>query len=116
MLAMNRFLHLSILFLFLQNSAIAQHGYLIGENIAVFYPADFDSAGNLPSMALINEPVITGDVLSTWAIRPEYYTANGKRSARIAYDSNTDLYGTGEGVGSIRRNGADLILWNTDNF
>src|SRR5205823_1904837 len=25
-------------------------------------------------------------------------------------------YGTGEGVGSIRRNGADLILWNTDNF
>jgi hypothetical protein len=35
-----------------------QKSYLVGDNVAVFYPAQFDSSAHLPSFALLAEPVI----------------------------------------------------------
>ncbi len=96
--------------------ASAQHSYLTGDRIAMFYPADFDSAANLPSLALEAEPAVVVELPDSWTMRPEYQKTAGKFSAKVSYDSGVDLYGMGEGVGPLRRNGADVICWNTDNF
>ena len=89
---------------------------LIGERIAVFYPKAFDAAGNLPSLALLNEPQAKGNIPSNWKVRPRFYAKNGKTYASVGIEAGTSLYGTGESVGKLLKNGSNSNLWNTDNY
>jgi alpha-glucosidase len=98
------------------NYSNAQKSFLVGDRIAMFYPQDFDSIRHLPSLALINEPVITGSVSKTWKIKPEFQIINGKSVAQFTLNGDFDLYGTGEVLGPLKRNGRDVLLWNTDNY
>ncbi len=89
---------------------------LIQNDIAVFYPADFDPSRQLPSFALENEPEEQGALPSSWSTRVHFSEAFGKSMAYVEIADGTDLYGTGEVTGELRRNGSSIELWNTDNY
>jgi alpha-glucosidase len=88
----------------------------IGERIVAFYPEDFVPSQTLPSLALLNEPDSLGTIPENWSVFPMFFKESGKNCASIETEEGTDLYGTGEVVGDLRRNGTDVILWNTDNY
>jgi alpha-glucosidase len=100
----------------------AEHGisqvYSQGDSLTVFYPDNFDSSQTLPSLAIINEPAVTAGMPAGWTLIPEFYfdTASNASCSRIAIEKGTDLYGTGEVTGSLRRNNTEVYLWNLDNF
>ncbi|HIB38523.1 MAG TPA: alpha-glucosidase [Mesonia sp.] len=105
---------ISILFLSVSNIQ-AQSSFLAEKDIAVFYPKDFDSVQTLPSLAIIHPLKRKMNLPTDWKTIPIFKTINGKNSIEIQYEKSTDLYGTGEVTGSLRRNGKEITLWNTDN-
>ena len=90
--------------------------YSCGEGIAIFYPAGFDRAAMLPSFSLVKEPAYSGALPRDWRIIPLFSVEDGKSVVTIAVDTNADLYGTGEVVGPLRRNGTRVETWNLDNY
>lgn len=113
---------LPLLFLFLIcsiqfNMLNAQpEGELIGDRVVAFYPENFVASQTLPSFALVEEPDSIGPVPVGWSIIPEFYEESGLNCARIPFPDDVDLYGTGEVVGPLKRNGTEVIMWNTDNY
>jgi len=89
---------------------------LIGNNISVFYPSNYDAGSNQPSFALLKEPKRTGNIPVNWDIKPEFYTKGSKTYATLSISKGTSLYGTGETKGTLIRNGENITLWNTDNY
>lgn len=94
----------------------SQQSFLYGKDAAVFYPAGFDSARMMPSMALIKELNSKGRIPAKWAIKPVFSKEDGRNIITISLDKNTDLYGNGEVVGNLKRNGAAFTTWNSDNY
>lgn len=92
------------------------HGELVGDRIVAFYPDDFIPSQTLPSFALVEEPDSIGDVPDGWEIFPEFFQQGNIQHAEIPYPENVDLYGTGEVVGPLRRNGTEVTMWNTDSY
>ena len=88
---------------------------LVSERTAVFYPEDFDPSQSLPSVALAQEPVAQGPVPTDWVIRPHFGATDAGHAVTVEVAPSTDLYGTGEVTGPLRRNGTVTELWNTDN-
>lgn len=98
-------------------SCSADHrSYSCGAGIAVFYPETFDSVGLLPSLALVAEPARVGNLPRRWQIKPRFSVEEGVNVIAIPVGKETDLYGTGEVVGPLRRNGATIATWNLDNY
>ncbi|MDT0676694.1 TIM-barrel domain-containing protein [Autumnicola musiva] len=95
---------------FSQSASITEPG------VAIFYPADFDSIKTLPSLAVIKDLPKRDSLPADWAVRPEYFQVDGRNAVRFNLDEDIDLYGTGEVIGDLRRNGTDVTLWNTDNY
>ncbi|WP_373056489.1 TIM-barrel domain-containing protein [Zunongwangia sp. H14] len=95
---------------FSQSASITEPG------VAVFYPADFDSIRTLPSLAIIKELPKRDSLPQDWSVRPNFVKIEGKNAVRFNLDEEIDLYGTGEVIGDLRRNGTDVTLWNTDNY
>jgi alpha-glucosidase len=93
----------------------AQESYLVEKDIAVFYPPNFDAAQTLPSVAVIAPLNNKGTLPKNWKTVPEFKLLGGKSIMEVRYDEGTDLYGTGEVTGSLRRNDKNITLWNTDN-
>jgi alpha-glucosidase len=91
-------------------------GTLIGDRMVAFYPEGFIPSETLPSMALLAEPDSIGEVPVGWTIFPEFFIEDSKNCASIITEEDVDLYGTGEVTGDLRRNGTNVILWNTDNY
>lgn len=89
---------------------------LIKENVAVFYPENFDADANLPSFALLEEPTEIGALPDAWQDKVEFSSAFGLSMARVGVASTTNLYGGGEALGGLARKGSSQMLWNTDNF
>jgi len=89
---------------------------LIGNNVAVFYPPDFNPKESLPSFAVLNEPKEEGPLPESWKMKVEFSKAFGKTMAYIKTDPQTDLYGTGETTGTLLKNSSSHVLWNTDNL
>ncbi|MBN1901837.1 DUF5110 domain-containing protein [Candidatus Sumerlaeota bacterium] len=87
----------------------------IDKDIAIFYPERFKASDTLPSFALIKEPETMERLPDDFPVKVNFYKALDKNCAYIPIDDDTSLYGTGEVTGSLRRNGAARILWNTDN-
>ena len=48
--------------------------------------------------------------------RPAFATIQGRHSVTIDIAEGTDLYGTGEVPGALRRNGSRTVAWNTDAY
>jgi alpha-glucosidase len=92
--------------------------YSQGDSLAIFYPNNFDSTGTLPSLAIINEPIVTPGLPANWSLVPDFYIDDIliASCAKIDIGKNVDLYGTGEVTGPLRRNNTEINLWNTDNF
>ena len=97
-------------------TAFAQQAYMIDKNAAVFYPADFKAEAHLPSMAFTQELIPQGNVAGSWKLRPVFSQENGKSVATINVNADDDLYGTGEVIGDLRRNGKEVWFWNKDNY
>lgn len=89
---------------------------LIGKQIAIFYPADYNSANHQPSFALLEEPKPKGKIPKNWKEKPHFYFKDGKQIAAFAIPEGCSLYGTGEVTGRLLRNDTKITLWNTDNF
>ena len=90
--------------------------FLINKDVALFYPANFDSVYTMPSLALEKEPVMKGSVPFTWNLIPKFYVMGKKSVASLSVKKGTSLYGTGEVTGPLLRNGINITLWNTDNY
>ncbi|MBR4188042.1 MAG: DUF5110 domain-containing protein [Bacteroidaceae bacterium] len=92
----------------------AQQSYMASEDVAVFYPAQYDAAAHSPSPIFIRELAPQGPVSSLWKLRPAFSTEDGKSVVRIKVDADADLYGGGEVWGPLRRNGKTIEFWNVD--
>jgi alpha-glucosidase len=97
-------------------AAAAPRAALIKDNVAIFYPGDFDANANLPSFALLEEPTEIGTLPDDWKDKVEFSSAFGQSMARIRVASSTNLYGGGEALSRLARKGSSQMLWNTDNF
>ena len=84
----------------------------IAPDIALFLPEGMEGALP-PSPSLVRPPVITGPLPQDWELWPSFRLEKGRFCAALALDPATDLYGTGEVVGPLRRNGQKVILWNS---
>lgn len=93
-------------------AATAQQSFLAAEDIAVFYPKDYDASQHSPSPIFLRELAPVGQIGSGWKLRPEFTT--GPTTATIRVGDGVDLYGTGEVTGDLRRNGKTVELWNVD--
>lgn len=96
-------------------TSFSQKAFRTEKDIAVFYPKDFDSVKTLPSVAVIRQLSKKYRLHAKWKVRPVFKTINGKNTIEVHCDPGTDLYGTGEVTGSLRRNGKNITLWNSDN-
>lgn len=97
-------------------SVSAQESLLYSQNIALFYPENYDREKMEPSFAIIRD-LSKGDKLpKSWRVRPIYSVVDGKHHISVPIESGTDLYGCGEVLGDLRRNGTDTYLWNSDNY
>lgn len=111
------FIPVILLVSLLPGNLIAQdESFLIGENIAIFYPADYQHSEHKPSFALLKEPERISSLPENWKIKVEFEQVSGNSVAYIEAEEGTDFYGTGEVTGELRRNGMIRTLWNTDNF
>ena len=90
--------------------------FMAGDRVAVFEPEHFEPAGTQPSMVFVNELKKQETVSLDWTVRPLFSMEGGKAVASFKVADGVDLYGTGEVTGSLRRNGLDVTLWNTDNY
>ena len=97
-------------------TVFAQSASLTEPGIAVFYPKDFDSIRTLPSLAVIKDLPKRDSLPADWKVKPQFIQIDGKNAIHFDLNPETDLYGTGEVTGDLRRNGSDITLWNTDNY
>jgi alpha-glucosidase len=97
-------------------NAFGTNNKLIGKNISVFYPSNYNARAHQPSFALLKEPKANGEVPKNWTLIPSFYIKDGNSIAILPIAKGTSLYGTGEATGSLLRNGKKITLWNTDNF
>lgn len=87
---------------------------LLEPGVALFLPkgvTDYPA-----TLALTKKPEIKLAFPEAWDITPVFERRDGKTRVRVAVPPDTDLYGTGEVTGPLRRNGRSIKLWNTDNF
>ncbi len=68
----------------------------------------------LPSLALARP--FKGRKAAPGALAVVFGTEGARRSAKVAIPPGTDLYGTGESAGPLRRNGKVTECWNTDAY
>ncbi len=89
----------------------------IRDDVTLYLPQGVDER-TLPSMALLEEPDLeAAATVEPGAFAPRFEVdGTGKVAAIIDLPPDTDLYGTGEVVGPMRRNGRRIELWNMDNY
>jgi alpha-glucosidase len=98
------------------NNKIDSRSGLIADQVAMFYPADFDSSAHMPSFALVREFPKTGKIPYGWKMIPVFYHSGKKSCVSIPFPKGASLYGSGEVSGPLLRNGRTITLWNTDNY
>ncbi|MEN8006952.1 MAG: TIM-barrel domain-containing protein [Candidatus Krumholzibacteriota bacterium] len=101
-------------------SALGQVGESVGESVGegvVRYHASAEARdGALPSLCLVAPLVSLGPVPAGWTLVPEFTRIQGRTSVYLAIGDGTDLYGTGEVPGPLRRNGTRTVAWNFDAY
>jgi alpha-glucosidase len=94
--------------------AAGQHAEQIGKGIVAFLPPGMTAYP--VSLALVRPPVSHGPKPSDWRIVPRFEQDGKQTRVVVSIPQDSDLYGTGEVTGPLRRNGSTITLWNTDNF
>jgi alpha-glucosidase len=88
----------------------------IGGRVVRFWPDSAARAEALPSLTLA-APVSAAEVPpGDFAVRPDFSSRQGERVARVRLPRGTTLYGTGEVMGPLLRNGRVTTCWNTDAY
>ena len=85
-------------------------------NVNIYYPPAYDKSSHTPSFAILNEPSPVEKVLDTSSLKVSFSEFSDRQIAQVSFGSNVDLYGTGEVMGDLIRNGKTVKLWNTDNY
>ncbi len=91
-------------------------GQAISGNAARFFESAAAKEAAHPSYALMAEPRETLPVDKGWRVTPRFSTEGPLSVARIGIEPGTSLYGTGEVVGGLLRNGKTAVTWNTDAY
>jgi alpha-glucosidase len=84
---------------------------LLSDDVARFIPPGVSPEDLFPSFALVEPKSPSGPVPDGWGPAPEFTRGSETYVADIAISSSTDLYGTGEIAGPLRRNGAVTEAW-----
>ncbi len=103
------------------DEAIVHHAgatLTVGPTQALFLPAQLSLADWTPSPLWEAPPKAQAEGLpSGWkGLKVRFGDDGARPSATIDVPKGTDLYGTGEAVGPLRRNGRTITLYNTDNY
>ena len=85
-------------------------------NVKIYYPPGYDKSSHTPSFAILNEPLEIDKVSDTSSLKVSFSEFSDRQIAQVSFGSNVDLYGTGEVMGDLIRNGKTVKLWNTDNY
>ena len=85
-------------------------------NVNIYYPSGYDKSSHNPSFAILNEPSPLEKVLDSSSLKVSFSEFSDRQIAQVSFGSNVDLYGTGEVMGDLIRNGKTVKLWNTDNY
>jgi alpha-glucosidase len=97
-----------------------EHPFLIADGIARFRDPSDAGLPAAPSLAVIARTLPLSPLPVTFRARPVFgrtKDATGERRVvRMPAGEGTSLYGTGEVAGSLLRNGARTVCWNTDSF
>ena len=96
--------------------ALGQVGETVGEGVARFHASHEAREGGLPSLSLVTPLAALGPVPGGWTVIPEFTRIQGRTSVFLTIDEGTDLYGTGEVPGPLRRNGTRTVAWNFDAY
>ena len=88
--------------------------FVTDDDVAVFYPKDYDASYHQPSPIFEREPLAVNPLPEAWRLRPVFSQKEGRSVATIHVGPDVDLYGTGEVTGPLRRNGRTISLWNVD--
>ncbi len=94
--------------------AMAQAVFVSDQQVAVFYPPQYDASQHEPSPIFEHEPKAIYPLPAQWRVRPQFSLQDGKSIAKMTVDEQVDFYGTGEVTGPLRRNGRTVGLWNID--
>ncbi len=98
------------------SDATAQVAFLYKSDVAVFYPKNYDAASMEPSMAITENMAPWSSLPESWSMRPAFSSSEGRNIVTVKVGDDVDLYGMGEVLGDLRRNGTETFLWNTDNY
>ena len=85
-------------------------------NVNIYYPPGYDKLSHTPSFAILNEPLEMDKVSDSSSLKVSFSEFSDRQIAQVSFGSNVDLYGTGEVMGDLIRNGKTVKLWNTDNY
>ena len=85
-------------------------------NVNIYYPPGYDKSSHTPSFAILNEPSQLEKVSDSSSLKVTFSEFPERQIAQVSFGSNVDLYGTGEVMGDLIRNGKTVKLWNTDNY
>ncbi len=91
-----------------------------GARAAVFHASAAARDQAPPSLCLVAPLAPAGPLPAGWtddATRPPVFSRpQGRAAAWLPIAAGTDLYGTGEVAGGLRRNGTRTVCWNTDAY
>jgi len=85
-------------------------------DVTLYYPLNYNQDAHNPSFAIVNEPRKSLDEIDSSTIKVSFSNIGDREVAQLTIGENIDLYGTGEVLGDLVRNGTNLKLWNTDNY
>ncbi len=85
-------------------------------NVAIHYPPNYNPKAHSPSFAIINEPNELLNQSDSNKVNVIFSNMEDRELAQVIIGENVDLYGTGEVMGDLIRNGKNVKLWNTDNY
>ena len=89
---------------------------LAGDGIALFVPAPLEAGHLPPSLCLVSAPQLAGPLPAGWSEVARFSSDGAHFRAAVPAAPGVDLYGSGEVIGPLRRNGRTIELWNTDNY
>ncbi|MFG0306996.1 MAG: TIM-barrel domain-containing protein [Phycisphaerales bacterium JB040] len=89
-------------------------GERVGDGIFRYRPTRADPAAMPPSLALARQPEVHGPANDARVVPAFARTWDGRHVATVRTGEGTDLYGTGEIAGPLRRNGKRTRAWNSD--
>ncbi len=91
-------------------------GELIAPGVVRFDASSAAHDRARPSLCLLEPTQAAGPVPTDWPVVPTFNRVQGRPAVNIAIETGTDLYGTGEVPGPLRRNGRRNVAWNTDAY